>query len=92
MLAHFLTIGAIVLSGKLGGDQNALLPGAVLRRTHRGKMAKELYCNIGPISLTLAEWASQVIGVEVIPQTMEDAKGKACRNGLAHKPVSSVVT
>ena len=45
----------------------------------------ELYCGIGTISLTLAERAGQVIGVEVVPQAVEDAKENARRNGLAHK-------
>ena len=45
----------------------------------------ELYCGIGTISLTLAERAKQVIGVEVVPQAVEDAKENARRNGLAHK-------
>ena len=45
----------------------------------------ELYCGIGTISLTLAEQAEQVIGVEVVPQAIEDARENARRNGLAHK-------
>ena len=45
----------------------------------------DLYCGIGTISLTLAEQAGQVIGVEVVPQAIEDAKENAVRNGLAHK-------
>ena len=45
----------------------------------------ELYCGIGTISLTLAERAGQVIGVEVVPQAVEDAKENARRNGLEHK-------
>lgn len=45
----------------------------------------ELYCGIGTISLTLAERAKQVIGVEVVPQAVEDAKENARRNGLADK-------
>ena len=45
----------------------------------------ELYCGIGTISLTLAERAKQVIGVEALPQAVEDAKENAARNGLAHK-------
>ena len=45
----------------------------------------ELYCGIGTISLTLAERAGQVIGVEVVPQAVADAKENARRNGLAHK-------
>ena len=45
----------------------------------------ELYCGIGTISLALAEKAKQVIGVEIVPQAIEDAKENAERNGLAHK-------
>ena len=43
----------------------------------------ELYCGIGTISLTLAEKAKRVIGVEVVPQAVEDARENARRNGLA---------
>ena len=50
-----------------------------------GETVVELYCGIGTISLTLAERAGQVIGVEVVPQAVEDAKENARRNGLAHK-------
>lgn len=42
----------------------------------------ELYCGIGAISLTLAERAKMVIGVEVVPQAVADAKENARRNGL----------
>lgn len=42
----------------------------------------ELYCGIGTISLTLAECAKQVIGVEVVPQAVADARENARRNGL----------
>ena len=45
----------------------------------------DLYCGIGTISLTLAPHAAQVIGVEVVPQAIEDAKENARRNGLADK-------
>lgn len=45
----------------------------------------DLYCGIGTISLTLAEQAGKVIGVEVVPQAIEDARENAVRNGLAHK-------
>lgn len=45
----------------------------------------DLYCGIGTISLTMAEKAGRVIGVEVVPEAIEDAKENARRNGLAHK-------
>ena len=45
----------------------------------------DLYCGIGTISLTLAEQAGQVIGVEVVPQAVADARENAVRNGLADR-------
>lgn len=45
----------------------------------------ELYCGIGTISLTLAEYAKRVIGVEIVPQAVADARENARRNGLADK-------
>ena len=45
----------------------------------------ELYCGIGAISLTLAERAALVIGVEVVPQAVADARENARRNGLADR-------
>ena len=50
-----------------------------------GETVVELYCGIGTISLTLAERARQVIGVEAVSQAVEDARENARRNGLAHK-------
>ena len=50
-----------------------------------GETVVELYCGIGTISLTLAERAKQVVGVEVVPQAVEDARENARRNGLEHK-------
>ena len=45
----------------------------------------ELYCGVGTISLTLAGRAGRVIGVELTPQAVEDARENARRNGLEHK-------
>ena len=42
----------------------------------------DLYCGVGTITLALAEAAGKVIGVEVIPQAVEDAKDNARRNGI----------
>jgi len=44
--------------------------------------ALDLYCGTGTISLVLAKEAGRVIGVEVIPQAIEDAKENALRNGV----------
>ena len=44
----------------------------------------DLYCGIGTISLALAQRAGKVIGTEIVPQAIEDAKENARRNGLAN--------
>jgi 23S rRNA (uracil1939-C5)-methyltransferase len=42
----------------------------------------DAYCGIGTISLFLAKQAKQVLGVEIVPQAIEDAKRNAEINGL----------
>ena len=42
----------------------------------------DLYCGVGTISLIMSQAAGKVIGVEVIPQAVEDAKENARRNGI----------
>lgn len=42
----------------------------------------DLYCGVGTITLIMAKAAGKVIGVEVIPQAVEDARDNARRNGI----------
>ena len=42
----------------------------------------DLYCGIGTITLSLARRAERVIGVEVVPQAIEDAKKNCVLNGI----------
>lgn len=42
----------------------------------------DLYCGIGTISLFLAAKAAKVIGVEIVPEAIEDAKKNAAMNGI----------
>ena len=42
----------------------------------------DLYCGVGTITLCMAKAAGKVIGVEVIPQAVEDARDNAKRNGI----------
>ena len=42
----------------------------------------DLYCGVGTITLAMARSAGKVIGVEVIPQAVQDAKDNARRNGI----------
>ncbi len=42
----------------------------------------DLYCGIGTIGLFMADMASKVIGVEIVPQAIENAKENAELNGI----------
>ena len=42
----------------------------------------DLYCGIGTISLALARRAGRVIGAEVVPQAVDDARENAAHNGV----------
>ena len=42
----------------------------------------DLYCGVGTITLCMAKAASKVMGVEVVPQAVEDAKENAKRNHI----------
>ena len=42
----------------------------------------DLYCGAGTISLMLARAAKQVIGIEIVPQAIEDARENARANGV----------
>ncbi len=44
----------------------------------------DLYCGAGTISLLLAKKAKQVIGIEIVPPAIEDAKENARANGIAN--------
>jgi len=44
----------------------------------------DLYCGVGTITLIMAKAAGKVIGVEVIPQAVEDARDNAARNGITN--------
>ena len=42
----------------------------------------DLYCGIGTISLALSRRAERVIGAEIVPQAIQDARENARRNGV----------
>lgn len=44
----------------------------------------DLYCGIGTITLTMARQARQVIGAEVVPEAVADARANAQRNGIGN--------
>lgn len=49
-----------------------------------GKTLLDLYCGAGTISLAAARKAKQVIGVEIIPEAIENAKRNAAANGITN--------
>ncbi len=44
--------------------------------------ALDLYCGVGTITLTLAGRCKSVVGVEIVPAAIDDAKDNAARNGI----------
>jgi len=44
--------------------------------------ALDLYCGVGTITLTLAGHCKSVVGVEIVPAAIEDAKENAAHNGI----------
>ena len=42
----------------------------------------DLYCGTGTIGLTMADKVKKLIGVEIVPQAIEDAKINAAENGI----------
>lgn len=49
-----------------------------------GGLVFELYCGAGTISLCLAERADKLIGAEIVPQAVENAKENAAKNGISN--------
>ena len=47
-----------------------------------GKTVLDLFCGAGTIGLTMAREAKKVIGVEIVPQAIENAKENAKINGI----------
>ncbi len=47
-----------------------------------GKILLDLYCGAGTIGLSMAHRASEVIGAEIVPEAVEDAKFNAAENGI----------
>ena len=48
------------------------------------KLLLDLYCGAGTISLLLAQKAKKVIGIEIVPEAIQNANENAARNGIAN--------
>ncbi|MBR5680617.1 MAG: class I SAM-dependent RNA methyltransferase, partial [Clostridia bacterium] len=51
---------------------------------HGTETVLDLYCGTGTITLALSRKAGRAVGVEVVPQAVEDAKENAARNGITN--------
>ncbi|MCI5753167.1 MAG: 23S rRNA (uracil(1939)-C(5))-methyltransferase RlmD, partial [Clostridiales bacterium] len=49
-----------------------------------GDTVLDLYCGAGSISLCLADTGCEVIGAEVVPEAVENARRNAAANGMEH--------
>lgn len=47
-----------------------------------GGLVLDLYCGAGTITLSLARGARRVVGAEIVPEAVENARGNAARNGV----------
>ena len=48
----------------------------------KNDLVLDLYCGVGTITLAMASAAGKVMGVEVVPQAIEDARDNARRNSI----------
>lgn len=53
-----------------------------LAEPNKNKTILDLYCGAGTIGMSMAKSAKQIIGVEIIPQAIENAKENAKLNGI----------
>ncbi len=49
-----------------------------------GECLLDLYCGIGTIGLSMAEKVKELVGVEIVPEAVENAKENARLNGVAN--------
>ena len=53
-----------------------------VRYAHGGELAFDLYCGAGTISLCLSRVFHRVIGAEIVPEAVENARRNAAANGV----------
>ncbi len=71
---------------QINPEQTRLLYGEALCQAElKGhEQVFDLYCGVGTISLYLARQARSVVGVEIVPEAIEDARENARLNGLTN--------
>ncbi len=48
----------------------------------KGKTILDLYCGVGTIGLSMASEAKEIIGIEIVPEAIENAKNNTKRNNI----------
>ena len=51
---------------------------------NKNEILLDMYCGTGTIGLTMANYVKNLIGVEIIPQAVEDAKNNAVLNDISN--------
>ena len=98
LAGDFYTIwGRAVIEDELCGSRFSLSPqsffqinppqaeklyGRALEYAGGGELALDLYCGAGTISLCLAKSFRRIIGAEIVPEAVENAKENAAANGV----------
>lgn len=56
----------------------------VIQRLHSSEATHvaDLYCGTGTLSLAIAPFVSSVVGVEIVPEAIDDARANVARNGF----------
>ena len=67
---------------QINPPQAEKLYGRALDYAQGGNLALDLYCGAGTISLCLARRFRHVIGAEIVPEAVENAKANAAANGV----------
>lgn len=50
----------------------------------KDEVIADLYCGAGTIGLSMAKQAAKIVGVEIVPQAVENAKKNAVRNNISN--------
>lgn len=58
--------------------------GKELLNIKNGEVLLDLYCGIGSIGISVSEPSTNLVGVEIIPEAVEDAKRNARNNGFTN--------
>lgn len=67
---------------QINPPQAEKLYGRALEYAQHGKLAFDLYCGAGTISLCLTRQFGHVIGAEIVPEAVENARENAAANGV----------